>query len=443
MVGTNLAKLIKYFGNFLIFIGIFLNQFVLAKLSLIYYISPSKSLILIAYNISAIILGILLFVKAKTAAAIISKRKLELSILAGSILFVFILLEVFLRICMFTPYCNIASFNYASYYSNIDHTDYWYFKDYIFSNEWKEGAINIEEQTNSTVYREVSMEPDALLGFKRKKNVGIPCHETSNFGTRSVKNYTSTGKKILFYGNSFTATASCSNNTITSKIEKKTNIDTLNYGVGGYSMDQTYLLFKTTYSQFNSSENIILIGLLESDIDRMMLKARMTPKPYYTVKNNNLQLHTEHIDEENIMSYFDAYKPRPKIYVLNLILGKLGIRDVWNSYLDNKNKEKKKEITRLLLDEIAEIKEKDGLNIYMVLFYYFDPINPIDPGGWRRQFLISEFQKRNIDYIDLKECLTEYNKRENIPFKAMSRSGHFTSQTNDVLAGCIVSGISS
>lgn len=434
---------IRFFGIFLIFTGVLLNQLSLTKLLAIPYVSPFKSLLLLAYNLGAIILGVIFLIKAETLTSIILKMRVELSLLVCSILFVFILLEIFLRICIFMPYCNIASFNHASYYSNMDHTDYWYFRNYVFNNEWEEKTSYTRQPTYLTDNLGASIKPDGLLGFSRKKNADMQCAETSNFGTRSIKNYTLTGKKILFYGNSFTESLACSNDTITSKIEKKINVDTLNYGIAAYSLDQAYLLFKTTYNQFNNSENIILIGMLESDIDRMMLKARLTPKPYYTIENNELQLHTEHIEEENIMSYYANYKPRTKIYSINFLLGRLGVRDVWNLYLDNKNIEKKKQLTRLLLDEILEIKEKENLNIKMVLFYHFNPVYTLDPGNWRREFLVSESQKRGIDLIDLKECLTEYSEKNKIPLEDMFWFGHPTSEINDVLVDCILDTIPS
>lgn len=428
---TNTKIIIRSLGVISIFLGILLNQYFLMWLLPLPYISLFKSVLLLIYNLMAIIFGTIIIIKEKNISSFIVKRKKELLLLCGSLFFVLLVLEILLRICLFNPSCDVPLVKLASHYSNDDDTDYWYYR-HIFTR-------NIEIKNKQTEFYsnwEVSLQPDPLLGYSRKKDVNIPCHETSNLGTRGAKNYTFQGKKIIFYGDSFTESNACSNNTITSKIENKTKIETLNYGVGGYGLDQIFLLFKNSYKQFNTSQGIFLIGLIHEDIDRVTLRGRTTSKPYFTISNNRLQLHTEHIDANNLASYFETYKPKSKVYIVNLLLAKIGVRDLWNSYLKKKNIEIKKSITALILKDVKTIQKNNNLKVYFVVFY--PKFLYLGYKDWKIEFLESQFKEYDLEYIDLRECLLKYQQIRDIPFKDLYVAGHPTSESNNVLAECII-----
>ncbi len=221
-------------------------------------------------------------------------------------------------------------------------------------------------------------------------------------------------------------------------MEKQSGINTLNFGVEGYGFDQTFLHFKSTYKKFNNSQNIFLIGLIHFNIDRMMLKGRTTNKPYFTI-DNGLVLNTKHI-EDNLTEYFENYKPKPKIYITNMILGKLYIRGFWNKYLDQRNIDEKKEITSLILKEIKTIEEENNLNLYFVVFYpknYYSDIK-----DWKVDFLKSQFEEYDLNYIDLKLCLFNYQQENNLLIDDLYIRGHPNSEANEVLGKCIMNEVS-
>jgi hypothetical protein len=71
-------------------------------------------------------------------------------------------------------------------------------------------------ETRIEFYRKwpTSLTPDKELGYVRKPDVRTPCHETTNFGTRGTHDYTPTGRKIVFFGDSFVESAACSNDRV-------------------------------------------------------------------------------------------------------------------------------------------------------------------------------------------------------------------------------------
>ncbi len=346
-----------------------------------------------------------------------------ISVLILSTLFCFLILEISLQACLFNEKCKISSIKDPKYYSKTDE-DLWYFH-YIFT----EKPIQNKTYAKTTPFIDtwgLSLQPDALLGYSRKPNITIACHETTNLGTRGLKQYSYKNKNIVFYGDSFTESKACSNNTITAKIEQNTGIDTLNYGVGGYGFDQIYLLFNRTHHNFDPDKTIFLIGLIENDLYRMTLVAFVTPKPYFDVINNTLILHTEHITPNDLYSYFKNYKPNINFYLPRLIMSKLG--------LPLKYKEKRlhlyEPIITLVMKEIKKIKDEKDLNLYFVLLY---PGNRVLEEQQIFEFFRTQLDENEFKYIDLRDCYHTVDKEHFDEYFVW----HATPKGNEVLAKCI------
>lgn len=63
----------------------------------------------------------------------------------------------------------------------------------------------------------------------------------------------------------------------------------LNYGVGGYGLDQIYLLLERSIDRFADRDPIVIVGMLpESDLDRSVLSFRDWPKPRLDVVDGEL-----------------------------------------------------------------------------------------------------------------------------------------------------------
>ena len=93
-----------------------------------------------------------------------------------------------------------------------------------------------------------------LLGWDLRANLNSECSKTDNHkGQISNTEFDNTSTKILFFGDSYTQSVACSNNTLPAKLEKEAGIDTINFGVGGYGFDQIFLKLNSTYKEFNES----------------------------------------------------------------------------------------------------------------------------------------------------------------------------------------------
>jgi hypothetical protein len=85
-------------------------------------------------------------------------------------------------------------------------------------------------------------------------------------------------------------------------------LDTLNYGIGGYGLDQIYLYFKRELPRFDPRQTLFLVGLIQDD--------------YFTVSDDRLVLHTAHIHPEALNDYF--LRTPERFYLYYFLRGRLG-----------------------------------------------------------------------------------------------------------------------
>ena len=256
-----------------------------------------------------------------------SSGKKKISLLLGSLVFFTLLLEVLLRIYLFYVPGDLLSLKWPAIYTQgMGSDDYWYYQhlwwDRTFFDKKPLAPASVSDM-NFYAHWAASLEFDPLLGYKRKSNVTFPGHETSNLGTRGKKQYALGGEKIVFYGDSYVESNAPSENTLTAKMEKQSGVDCLNYGVGGYGLDQIYLLFEQTHKQFDPARTRCLIGVFGEDLQRMLLAVRQSAKPYFTVEDSRLALHTGHIDATNPKRFFETYKPHFRLFLGQLVVHKI------------------------------------------------------------------------------------------------------------------------
>ena len=290
------------------------------------------------------------------------------------------------------------------------------------------GPKDAARETGIEFYRNwsASLMPDAELGYLRKPNVRTPCHETTSIGSRGTRDYSPGGPKLVFVGDSFVESAACSADTLPAKIERLTGIDTLNYGVGGYGLDQMLLLFERILPRFDSQNSIFLIGLINDDLDRVLLKVRDSPKPYFTIADQGLVLHTEHIHPNSLNDYFE--RPPERLYLYYFVRGKLGFPN-YRSVLERTRAERRKTmyaISEMLVERFAELQRRGGFPLAIVIFP--TPGAPFDPT------MLSLFRAHGIPVVDLQGCLRESGN----PDRELYAELHPTSLGNEILARCLV-----
>ena len=86
--------------------------------------------------------------------------------------------------------------------------------------------------------------------------------------------------KVLFYGDSFMAGISREHGTIPRLLQSQfPDFQMLNYGVGGYGVDQIWLRYKLSGEKYPAE--LVVLGVLTHDLSRSLLKIRDYRKPYF------------------------------------------------------------------------------------------------------------------------------------------------------------------
>jgi hypothetical protein len=337
--------------------------------------------------------------------------------------------EALLRFTLFHSSAEFASQNPEYYARTLD--ELWIYR-HLFSGSkrWTVGAgqADATRETSIEFYRKwpTSLTPDKELGYVRKPDVRTPCHETTNLGTRGTHDYALTGRKIVFFGDSFVESAACSNATLTAKIEALTGIDTLNYGVGGYGLDQIYLYFKRELPRFDREESLFLVGLIQDDLGRVLLTVRTSPKPYFTISDDKLVLHTSHIHPDSLNDYFEH--PPERFYLYYFLRGRFG-DPVYRSLMRQTRDARQQAtyaLSRSLIRAFADLQRQAPFRLAFVIFP--------TPGAPFDSAVMSLMRAENIPVVDLQGCLL----KSNLPDRELYAELHPTSLGNDLLAQCLV-----
>ena len=337
--------------------------------------------------------------------------------------------EALLRFALFHTELQLAAKDPAYYARTLD--ELWVYR-HLFSNAGQLSAAPDQaggmRDSSIEFYRDwsASLQPDSLLGYARKPNVRVPCHETSGLGTRGRGGYDPGSPKLVFFGDSFVESAACSNDTLTTKLERLTGIDTLNYGVGGYGLDQILLSFERVAPRFDRADCLILIGLIQNDLERVLLQVRSAPKPYFTVDGDRLALHTDHIDAKALGDYFQ--RPPERFYLYDFLRGRLG-HPAYAAFLRDTRVQRQAAVADLstrIVERFADDARRSRFRMAFVIFP--------TPGAPFDETLMASMRAAGVAVIDLQSCLRASGR----PDTELYAELHPTSLGNDLLAHCLV-----
>ncbi len=253
-------------------------------------------------------------------------------------------------------------------------------------------------------------------------------------------------RPVLLYGDSFAACYSqdgCFEHILNNDKSFSKNHYLLNYGVGGYGLDQIYFLFKNSIDNYDNP--FVVISLMTLDLDRSILSVRDLPKPYFTVDNNMLKLHEEHLYPDKEFFYSNN-KPQIISYFYRRILYSKAMNkvmpDQFISYLKKENHYKRKIIQinkKIMIEIIKELKARD-INYVFLIFHSIwirgDGLLNENVTGWRNSFIRNILDENNISYIWSKDIIFQNMEAENLSLQAhfIPDDGHPTSIQKELLA---------
>jgi hypothetical protein len=287
--------------------------------------------------------------------------------------------------------------------------------DYYNTNYWK---------LNYLFNRPIDFDyPHTQLGWS-----GFFYRSYEHLNEKDIKNR----RPVLLFGDSFAMcsdTVQCFEDILNSDEEFSKNNYLLNYGVGGYGVDQISILFNEAVDRFKNP--IVIFSLLTSDMDRSLLQARDGQKPYFVLEKNELILKGTPISLSS-NDFFHKNPPDIHSYLFNKYKGSnLNIFKNQEDELEQYIYKSKALNKAILLKTIQKLKE----NKTDFLFLIFHPEH-FSSNDWRLEFLKELFINNDVPYLcdlDLRE--TDNTFEEYNPFNyALKDDGHPTTYLNKLVS---------
>jgi hypothetical protein len=238
-------------------------------------------------------------------------------------------------------------------------------------------------------------------------------------------------KKVLIYGDSFVMcvdTVQCFQHILNNDAGFNKNYQLLNYGVGGYGVDQIYMLCSLTVSLYDNA--YIIFSIMPADMDRSILTFRIGQKPYYTLNENKLTLNglpiapsTKEWLKSNPISFNSYLYQRLKYSTLNKLHNQQEEDEPYRKQILTLN-------SQIILEANQLLKKQNVPYVFLV----FDNMYNTD-GEWRLDFLKKFLPENNIPFFVSSDLVKQDKTFSTYDFNnyIIKGNGHPTSHYNQLV----------
>jgi hypothetical protein len=181
----------------------------------------------------------------------------------------------------------------------------------------------------------------------------------------------------------------------------------LNYGVGGYGLDQIWLLLDATIERHAARKPLVIVGILvDDDLDRTALALRNFPKPRYELVDGELVLHPPHARTPT--EFAAAHPPGIRSYAWRHFLHFcLPTRARWALSGEEARREEKRRLCRALLERIQRRLTELQLEHFVLLFHAEKSMATDGPYSWQEPFLYATLRELGLSFVSAKRALRE------------------------------------
>ena len=254
-------------------------------------------------------------------------------------------------------------------------------------------------------------------------------------------------RPVLLYGDSFASCAvdqkDCFQGILNGDSDFSKKHFLLNYGVGGYGVDQIFLLYQKSVGQYKNP--FVILSMLTDDLDRSILSVRTGQKPFYRVVDNSLVLSGIPIDPSP-ESFFSRHRPRITSYLFQMFIHS----DVFQAFVYSdgppwrmknyfraeplRTRDHIEQINRHIILEVIRDLRNRGLDFLFVIFHPQWAL--VSHDDWRDQFLVRLLDSNNVPYLSSKLILKQHAHRHQarIDDYYLARNEHPNGHQNRVIA---------
>lgn len=183
----------------------------------------------------------------------------------------------------------------------------------------------------------------------------------------------------------------------------------LNYGVGGFGVDQAYLMLRETLDRYANRNPVVALGLVaDSDFDRCILSFRSLPKPRLVLRNGLLEPDGP-VFAGGPDAYLDQYGTGITSYAWSYVLCSQGLLPAaWRHRLAGRTKlrAEQDELIEAIVLATRDECERRGIDYEFVLFSSPGSMPPRKVSA-REEMLITLFETHEIPYCRMRDELTK------------------------------------
>ena len=159
-----------------------------------------------------------------------------------------------------------------------------------------------------------------ITALHKKRDLSGLVHQ-NKYGLRGADdmqlNKTTGKRRVLVLGDSYAWGYGMNQTELFSAPEVHgTNDEILNFGVSGYGTDQEYLFYQREGTNFVVDEVVVAFNPYNNVAHNLASNQYGYLKPYFTLKNQQLILHTEHIRKSTLRSMFSSLNHHSRVWNL-------------------------------------------------------------------------------------------------------------------------------
>jgi hypothetical protein len=213
----------------------------------------------------------------------------------------------------------------------------------------------------------------------------------------------------------------------------------LNYGVGGYGLDQIYLLVRASLGRFAGQDPVVVVGvMLDEDLDRAVLAFRGWPKPRFGLAGGRL------VEPEPVAGsaedYVARHPPAPRSWLWRLLVRRGTLPPRFQPDRGPHDAEVRA-LSRALFEALRAELDASGAP-WFVLLFQGDSVFRGAGDRWQEAFALDLLHELGIPCVhagvDLRRHRAETGEPPGAYFDA---TGHYTALGNEVAFQALLRGL--
>ena len=250
-------------------------------------------------------------------------------------------------------------------------------------------------------------------------------------------------RPVLLYGDSFATcveTERCFEELLEGEPAFASGHRVLNYGVGGYGLDQIMMLYERSVDHFENP--LVVVMVMPLDLDRSALGVRVGQKPYFELVDGALELRGVPV-QADALAYLDQHPPMIRSYVYRKLLFSSYTPPSLRAWLRDEDAviRRKKALAEAVIERmVSDLRRRDLEFLFVVFHPHWPGVSGLDAEtDWRDPFLRDQLESRGVPYIWSKDLFRSATAGEAPDFSEwiIPENGHPTTRFNRLVADAI------